>query len=101
MADPVPHFMTKPLLIVGPSRRRSWSSVRDEQRCRVTDQDENDYETFCGTYSTYGPEKWTITATVLQSFGVDGVDEAAARRRHHSAGRAPRTRTTRRSTIRR
>jgi hypothetical protein len=74
MADPVPHFVTKPLLIVGPS-----ASPVMELECAANhvlaepDQDENSYDTFCGTYQTYGPEKWKITATVLQSFGVDGV----------------------------
>jgi hypothetical protein len=74
MADPVPHFMTKPLLIIGPS-----ATPVMELECAANnidasaDQDENDYNTYCGTYSSYGPEKWTITATILQSFGVDGV----------------------------
>lgn len=39
----------------------------------VPDQDENDFETFCGTYTTYSPEKWTITFNAYSSFGTDGL----------------------------
>lgn len=74
MADPVPHFMTRPLLVIGPS-----ASPIMELQCAANnieatpDQDENEYDTYCGSYQTLGPEKWNITATVLQSFGTDGV----------------------------
>lgn len=74
MADPVPHFMTKPLLVIGPSATPVMEIECAANNIEVVpDQDENEYDTFCGTYATYGPEKWTITMTVLQSFGVDGV----------------------------
>jgi len=36
-------------------------------------QDEKSSETFCGVYSSYGAEKWTITATVSMSYGTNGV----------------------------
>lgn len=36
-------------------------------------QDENTTETFCGTYTTYKPEVWTVTITALTSFGDAGV----------------------------
>jgi len=35
-------------------------------------QDENTVETFCGVYTTYKAEKWTITFTVAMSYGTDG-----------------------------
>lgn len=38
----------------------------------VPEVDSTDYKTFCGAYTSYGPEKWTITITVLQSFGTAG-----------------------------
>ncbi len=38
-----------------------------------SDQDENTVETFCGTYVTYKPPKWTLTATVAMSYGTNGV----------------------------
>ena len=37
------------------------------------EQDENTYETFCGSYTTYKPEQWTITASVFQSYGTAGL----------------------------
>lgn len=37
------------------------------------EQDENTVETFCGTYTSYKPEVWTITVTALQSFGTGGL----------------------------
>jgi hypothetical protein len=38
------------------------------------EQDENTVETFCGTYTSYKPEVWTITITAVQSFGAVGTD---------------------------
>jgi hypothetical protein len=38
----------------------------------VPEVDSTDYKTFCGAYTSYGPEKWTVTCTVLQSFGAAG-----------------------------
>ena len=37
------------------------------------EQDENTNETFCGSYTSYKAEVWTITVTALQSFGTDGL----------------------------
>lgn len=37
------------------------------------DQDENSFETFCGTYTSYSPEKWTITLSCYTSYGTDGL----------------------------
>lgn len=37
------------------------------------EQDETTTETFCGSYTTYKPETWTITATVYPSYGPDGL----------------------------
>lgn len=37
------------------------------------DQDENTIETFCGSYTTYKPEKWTITASSFLSYGTAGL----------------------------
>jgi hypothetical protein len=38
----------------------------------IPEVDETEYKTFCGAYVAYGTEKWTITITVLQSFGAAG-----------------------------
>lgn len=37
------------------------------------DQDETTVETFCGSYTSYKAEVWTITVTALQSYGTDGL----------------------------
>lgn len=37
------------------------------------DQDETTTETFCGTYTTYKAEVWTITGSVFASYGVAGL----------------------------
>ena len=37
------------------------------------EQDETTTETFCGSYTTYKPEVWTITATVYPSYGAEGL----------------------------
>ncbi len=37
------------------------------------DQDETTTTTFCGSYTTYKAETWTITATVYPSYGPDGL----------------------------
>jgi hypothetical protein len=38
----------------------------------AVDQDENTVQTFCGSYTSYKAEKWTITVTVAQSYGAGG-----------------------------
>lgn len=37
------------------------------------EQDENTFETFCGTYTTYSPEKWSVTISCYTSYGTDGL----------------------------
>lgn len=37
------------------------------------EQDETVQETFCGSYTFYKPEVWTITITALQSYGTGGL----------------------------
>jgi hypothetical protein len=36
-------------------------------------QDENTVDTFCGSYTSYKPEKWDVTLQGVQSFGADGL----------------------------
>jgi hypothetical protein len=68
-----PYYMVKPLLQLGPT------ATAVELQCFANnvetnvDQDETTTKTFCGIYTSYGPEKWTIVLTVLQSFGADGL----------------------------
>jgi hypothetical protein len=37
------------------------------------DQADNTIDTFCGSYTSYKPEKWDVTLAALQSFGADGL----------------------------
>jgi hypothetical protein len=68
-----PYYMNKPLLQLGAV------ATAVELQCYANnvetniDQDETVTKTFCGVYTSYGPEKWTIVLTVLQSFGADGL----------------------------
>ena len=39
------------------------------------DQDENTIETYCGTYTSYKPPKWTVTFTLVQSYGAGSTWE--------------------------
>lgn len=69
----VPFIVEHPLIKIG----AAGSAVEFE--CGATnlditvDQDENTVETFCGSYTSYKAEKWTITVTLAQSFGADGT----------------------------
>lgn len=68
-----PYYMVRPMLQLG----EVGSEV--ELQCFANnvetnvDQDETVTKTFCGVYTSYGPEKWTIVLTVVQSFGADGL----------------------------
>lgn len=68
-----PYYMVKPLLQLGDV------ATAVELQCFANnvetniDQDETVTKTFCGIYTSYGPEKWTIVLTVVQSFGTDGL----------------------------
>lgn len=39
----------------------------------TVDQDENTVDTFCGSYTSYKAAKWTVTATIAQSYGAAGA----------------------------
>lgn len=76
MPDVIPYFMVKPSVLV---ESHDAVPVVVELQCMsngvdaTPEQDENTTETFCGTYTNYKPEVWTITITVVQSFGTDGL----------------------------
>jgi len=68
-----PAIITKPYIHLGAT------GTGVEFACACTnlemspDQDEKTVETFCGVYTSYGAEKWIITATVAMSYGTTGV----------------------------
>jgi hypothetical protein len=77
MADVIieqpPFILIKPKLTIG----ATGSIVEFECNANEVDaspeQDSTDTETFCGIFTSYKPEKWTVTITALQSFGTDGL----------------------------
>ena len=69
-----PFFLVKPILTVGDT---AVDGVQYECGANEIDaspeQDSNDDETFCGTYTSYKPAKWTVTVTCLQSYGATAL----------------------------
>ncbi|HEY7009035.1 MAG TPA: hypothetical protein VH395_08855 [Jatrophihabitantaceae bacterium] len=74
VVDKPPFVLIKPKITVGDA-----ATTLVEFECganQITaepDQDENTTETFCGTFTTYKPEVWTVTITALTSFGANGL----------------------------
>lgn len=73
MADPAPFILQKPLLHVGDAVTGVDIQCSANNVDAKPDQDTNTVETFCGSYTSYKAEKWTITITALQSYGTDGL----------------------------
>jgi hypothetical protein len=68
-----PFFLNKPTLTVGPEGAEVTYQCGANQVDASPEQDSNDTETFCGVYTSYKPEKWTVTVTCLQSYGPEGL----------------------------
>jgi len=74
VVDRPPFVLVKPKITIGDA-----ATTLVEFECganQITaepDQDENTTETFCGTFTTYKPEVWTVTITALTSFGTNGL----------------------------
>ena len=68
-----PFIPVHPLLSVGEVGSEITIICAAESLEVSPDQDENTVETFCGTYTTYKPEKWTITASSFMSYGSAGL----------------------------
>lgn len=74
MADVPPFILVKPRITIGDSATTGVDIECNANQVEASpEQDENTVETFCGTYTTYKPEVWTITIGALQSFGTDGL----------------------------
>lgn len=67
-----PFILVKPQLIVGTAGSGFEYECSANEVDANVDQDSTDNETFCGIFTSYKPEKWTITVTVLQSYGTAG-----------------------------
>jgi hypothetical protein len=68
-----PFILNKPELVVGPVGAEVTFQCGANQVDASPEQDSNDVETFCGVFTSYKPEKWTVTITALQSYGADGL----------------------------
>ena len=69
----VPFIPVKPKILIGTTGSGVDIACAASDLAVEVDQDEVTTETFCGTYTTYKPEVWTITATVYPSYGTAGL----------------------------
>jgi hypothetical protein len=68
-----PYYMIKPLLKLGGAVGAVELQCYANNVETNVDQDETTTKTFCGIYVSYGPQKWTVVLTVVQSFGAEGL----------------------------
>src|SRR5262245_60063679 len=70
-----PFILQKPLLHIEDETGAVYADIQcsANQVEAVPDQDESTTETFCGSYTSYKAEVWTVTITALQSYGPDGL----------------------------
>lgn len=68
-----PFVLVKPKILLGETGTEVEIQCGANQVEASPEQDESTVETFCGTYTTYKPEQWTITVGALQSFGAGGL----------------------------
>jgi len=69
-----PFVLTHPMIQIGDDTDGvQIQCMANEVKVEV-DQDENKTETFCGSYTSYKAQVWTITLTALQSFGTNGLE---------------------------
>ena len=67
-----PFIIQKPIIKIGATGSRSRSSPRRRTCPSRSTRTENTVETFCGSYTGFKAPKWTITATIAQSYGAAG-----------------------------
>jgi hypothetical protein len=67
-----PFVLIKPMIRVGDLTTGTPIECAAHTIEAVPEVETTDYKTFCGAYTAFGPEKWTVTVTVLQSFGAAG-----------------------------
>lgn len=68
-----PFILIKPKLTIGPTGSAVQFECGANEVEAIPEQDSVDTETFCGTFTSYKPEKWTVTITALQSYGAAGL----------------------------
>jgi len=69
----IPFTPVKPLIKIGGTGASVEIACAAGELAVEVDQDETTTETFCGIFTTYKPEQWTITVTVFPSYGTNGL----------------------------
>jgi len=69
----IPFTPVKPLIQIGATGSSVEIACAAGELAVEVDQDETTTETFCGSFTTYKPEQWTITVTVFPSYGTNGL----------------------------
>lgn len=67
-----PFILDHPAVILGPTVSGVEISCAGTHLAATPDQSDNTIETFCGSFTTYKPPKWTVVFTVAQSYGTTG-----------------------------
>lgn len=67
-----PYVLVKPMIRLGDISTGSPIECAAHTAEIIPEVPESEWRTFCGAGTTYGTEKWTVTVTVLQSFGAAG-----------------------------
>ncbi len=75
MADIAPFVLNKPSITIGTAPGTEFQCFAHKVEF-APDQDSNDNDTFCGSYRSYGQLRWTITLSMFQSFGAEGLWKA-------------------------
>lgn len=80
MPDVAPFIIDKPSLkILAAEAPETVPAADVELQCTgrglevTVDQEETELTTFCGTYTTYGKERWTVLLQAYTSFGTAGL----------------------------
>jgi hypothetical protein len=63
-----PFILTNPSLLIDGKELKCAANQIEHK----IDQNTNDYDTFCGSYRSYGVERHTITVSLYQNFDTDG-----------------------------
>ena len=73
VVDAPPFVPVKPLIKIGATGSTVEIACAAGELAVEVDQDETTTETFCGVFTSYKPEVWTITITVFPSYGTNGL----------------------------
>lgn len=68
-----PFVPVKPLIKIGTAPNTVEFECSANEVDASPEQDETTTETFCGTFTSYKPEVWTVTITAFPSYGANGL----------------------------